>query len=165
MLSDFLSEHQFQHVAPEIAGTAKELFFAPCESDSRSLFSLDERNIAHKVRDLKKPVFVRPHILREIPCVAISRRHGLVDEVCDGGLTTIVVHFYPVGCGSRDIRGIKELGDAGLELFDDLLLGGYEFLPTSRENFPTRRHDVGLARRVRCPSPRQTVMLPCRLKT
>lgn len=127
MLSDFLSEHRFQHVAPEIAGTAKELFFAPCESDSRSLFSLDERNIAHKVRDLKKPVFVRPHILREIPCVAISRRHGLVDEVCDGGLTTIVVHFYPAGCGSRDIRGIKELGDAGLELFDDLLFGGYEF--------------------------------------
>ena len=126
--SDFLSEYWFQYVALEIPGTAEELFLALCESNSSLLLLCHERNGAHEIRNLKEPVFVRSHVLRELPFVAVSRRHGFVDEICDDGLAAIVIHFYLEVRNNLAARDIKEFGNAGLELRDDLFLGSYEFL-------------------------------------
>ena len=126
--SDFLSEYWFQYVALEIPGTAEELFLALRESNFSLLLLCHERNGAHEIRNLKEPVFVRSHVLRELPFVAVSRRHGFVDEICDDGLAAIVIHFYLEVRNSLAARDIKEFGNAGLELRDDLFLGSYEFL-------------------------------------
>ena len=91
--SDFLSKNRLQHVAPEIAGAAEELFLAFCEANSRLPFLFNERNETHEVRDLKEPVSPRPHVLREFPVVAVARRHGFVDEVRYDGLAAIVIRF------------------------------------------------------------------------
>ena len=126
--SDFLSEYRFQHVALEIPGTAKELFLALRESNSGLLLLCHERNGAHEIRNLKEPVSVRSHVLRELPFVAVSRRHGFVDEICDDGLTAIVIHFYLEVRNSLVTRNIEEFGNTGLELRYNMFLGSCEFL-------------------------------------
>ena len=126
--SDFLSEYWFQYVALEIPGTAEELFLALRESDSSLLLLCHERNGAHEIRNLKEPVFVRSHVLRELPFVAVSRRHGFVDEICDDGLTAIVIHFYLEVRNSLVTRNIEEFGNTGLELRYNMFLGSCEFL-------------------------------------
>jgi hypothetical protein len=78
-MSDFLSEYWLQYIAFEIPGATEEFFFALCEANSRLQLLRCERNGTHEISDLKEPVFVWSYILRELPFVSVSCRHGFVD--------------------------------------------------------------------------------------
>ena len=106
-MSDFLSEYWLQYIAFEIPDTTEELFFALCEANSRLQLLCCERNGTHEISDLKEPVFVWSYILRELPFVAVSCRHGFVDEICDDSLATIVIHFNLEVSNRREPRLIE----------------------------------------------------------
>ena len=125
-MSDFLFEYRSQHVAFEIPSSAEEFFLALCESNSRLQLLRYERNGAHEIRNLKEPVFVRPHVLCKLPFVAVSCRHGFVDEICYGSLAAIIIDFYLEVRNRRETRGIEEFRNAGFELSDDLFFRRHE---------------------------------------
>ena len=114
-MSDFLSEYWLQYVAFEIPDATEELFFALCKANSRLQLLCYERNGAYEIGDLKEPVFVWSHVLREFPFVAVACRYGFVDEICDDSLAAIVIHFYLEVRNRRKTRDIEEFRNAGFE--------------------------------------------------
>ena len=90
-----MSGKELSLITPESAWPAKEFILAVRKRDVLFYFCRNKIKSAYQVGQLKQHVTPRLNAIRKFNFVTQSRERPL-ENLCDRGLSAIVVHFNPV---------------------------------------------------------------------